>query len=135
MAATWRQIYNQWERTFAPTLEQFTQSDAFRDLTAVGMQMQRTVLDETEKLSRQWLHMWNLPAAGDVRNLRRQIAGLDREVQMLRRSLEKAIEPTAVEIAPGLAIVDDPDASAVEDTEAVAQPAADVTADAVAEAR
>ncbi|MFT7646275.1 MAG: hypothetical protein ACI8Y4_001009 [Candidatus Poriferisodalaceae bacterium] len=87
MAAGWRKMYNRWEAAVAPSLEQATASDAFRDIVAVGMQMTRTIRDETEKAGRQWLHMWNLPAAGDVRNLRRQISSLDLEVQSLRREL------------------------------------------------
>lgn len=105
MAAGWREIYNQWEKAVAPGLEQLTASDAFRDVMAVGMQISRAVMDETEKASRQWLHMWNLPAAGDVRNLRRQLSSLDREVQALRRSLEAATSPPAVEVVPDLSLI------------------------------
>jgi hypothetical protein len=107
MAAGWRQIYNQWEKAVAPTLEQLTASDAFRDVVAVGMQVSKAVMTETEKASRQWLHLWNLPAAGDVRNLRRQISQLDHEVQALRRALHQATEGVP---APGLSLVDPVDA-------------------------
>ena len=114
MAAGWRQMYNEWEKAVAPGLEQLTSSDAFRDMMAVGMQISRSVMSETEKLSRQWLHMWNLPAAGDVRKLRRQISSLDREVQALRRSLELATSPASVEISPDLTVVPEADLDADE---------------------
>ena len=100
--AAWRQMYNEWEKAVAPGLEQLTASDGFRDVMAIGTQITRAVMTETEKMSRQWLHMWNLPAAGDVRNLRRQIASLDKEVQSLRRSLDTAQSDTA----PNLAVVE-----------------------------
>ncbi|MCP3856389.1 MAG: hypothetical protein GY745_19140 [Actinomycetia bacterium] len=90
MAAGWRQMYNQWEEAVSPSLEQFAGSDVFRDMVGVGAQISKAVMKQTEEASRQWLHLWNLPAAGDVRSLRRQIAGLDREVQSLRRALDDA---------------------------------------------
>ena len=113
MAAGWRQMYNEWEKAVAPTLEQLTASDAFRDTMAVAMQVSRTVMDETEKASRQWLHLWNLPAAGDIRSLRRQLASLDREVQSLRRSLDAA-PSAAPNQGPDLALVADSDAAVAE---------------------
>lgn len=99
-------MYNQWEKAVAPTLEQVTASDGFRDAVAMGAQITRAVTDQTEKASRQWLHMWNLPAAGDIRSLRRQIASLDREVQSLRRSLNDAVTAPVVEVAPDLVVVE-----------------------------
>ena len=101
----WRQMYNEWEKAVAPSLEQLTASDGFRDVMAVGTQISRSIMAETEKMSRQWLHMWNLPAAGDVRSLRRQIASLDNEVQSLRRSLDAANAANAAE-EPTLAVVE-----------------------------
>ncbi|MCP5027581.1 MAG: hypothetical protein GY929_14995 [Actinomycetia bacterium] len=90
MAAGWRQMYNQWEKAVSPSLEGLMASDGLRDTMAVGAQMTRAVKNQTEQASRRWLHLWNLPAAGDVRGLRRQIASLDREVQTLRRQLDAA---------------------------------------------
>ena len=102
MAAGWRKMFNQWEEAVSPSLEQFAGSDLFRDAVSVGAQLRRVATDQTEQVTRQWLHLWNLPAAGDVRNLRRQIAGLEREVQSLRLSLN----------APDLKVIDSPPSEA-----------------------
>jgi hypothetical protein len=83
----WRQAFDKVEGAAAPLLEQATRSDRFVDLMAAGARARKLVAMETEKASRRWLHLWNLPAAGDMAALRRQLAGLEREVRQLRRQV------------------------------------------------
>jgi hypothetical protein len=92
MAPTWRQLFDTWEKTAGPALESTTASPAFRDLLALSAKVTSTVMTEAEKSSRRWLHLWNLPAASDVRHLRRQVSTLNTEVVSLRRSLQAATE-------------------------------------------
>jgi hypothetical protein len=86
MTPRWRQAFDKAEGAFAPRLEQATASSTFADLMAAGARLANLVTTETERASRRWLHLWNLPAAGDIAALRRQIAGLEREVRLLRRA-------------------------------------------------
>lgn len=85
----WRQMYNAWEQAVAPGLEELTASNGFRDVVAMGLRANAELAREVERASRQWLHLWNLPAATDVRKLRKQVSGLEREILALRLELER----------------------------------------------
>ncbi|MEM9561377.1 MAG: hypothetical protein AAGA93_02085 [Actinomycetota bacterium] len=85
----WRQVYNAWEQAVSPPLQELTSSTGFRDLMALGLRTNAEIAREVERLSRQWLHLWNLPAATDVRKLRKQVAGLERELLALRLELQR----------------------------------------------
>lgn len=85
----WRQVYNSWEQAVSPGLQQVTASNGFRDLLAVTMKANAELTREVERASRQWLHLWNLPAATDVRRLRQQVSSLERELLALRNELER----------------------------------------------
>ncbi len=85
----WRQVYNSWEQAVTPSLQQVTASNGFRDVLAIGMKANADLTREIERASRQWLHLWNLPAATDVRRLRQQVSGLERELLALRNELER----------------------------------------------
>lgn len=90
----WRQVYNSWEQAVTPGLQQVTASTGFRDLMAMSMKANADLTREIERASRQWLHLWNLPAATDVRRLRQQVSGLERELLALRNELERTgVEP------------------------------------------
>lgn len=84
MAKQWREIYDEWEKAVAPGLQQFAASDGFRDFMAASAKVTSAFAAELERASRRWLHLWNLPAATDVRKLRQQIAAMDRELKGLR---------------------------------------------------
>ena len=86
----WRQMFNSWEKAVAPNLEELTSSTGFRDLLAVGLKANADLTRELERASRQWLHLWNLPAATDVRRLRKQVTSLERELVALRFQIEQA---------------------------------------------
>lgn len=83
----WRQFFDSWEQAVAPGLQDFTASSGFRDVMAASAKINADMAREFERMSRQWLHLWNLPAATDVRALRRQVASLERELSELRREL------------------------------------------------
>lgn len=92
----WRQAFNQWEEAVAPVLEEITASSGFHDLLAVATRMNATMAEEAEKLSRQWLHAFNLPAATDISKLRHQIAGLEQEVKATKRLVKQQADDQAV---------------------------------------
>lgn len=85
----WRQAYDAWEQAVTPSLQEVTASNGFRDLLAFGLKTNADITREIERASRQWLHLLNLPAATDVRRLRQQVSGLEREILALRNELER----------------------------------------------
>lgn len=89
----WRQMYDAWEKAVAPGLEEMTASSGFQDILASAAKMNANLAKEMERASRRWLHMWNLPAATDVRSLRRQIADLESELKAVRRAVEADEKP------------------------------------------
>ena len=88
MKPLWRQAFDAIERTVAPTLQDATASAAFADAMKVTTKLARDIARQNEAMSRQWLHLWNLPAAGDIRSLRNQIGSLENEVRSLRTALD-----------------------------------------------
>ena len=91
----WRQMYNAWEQAVSPPLQELTASNGFRDVLAVALKTNADISREIERASRQWLHLWNLPAATDVRRLRQQVTGLERELLALRNELERQNDQTS----------------------------------------
>ena len=71
-----------------PPLEAVTRRDEF----AIAVGLARTVRGDLsrrfERQSRRALHLFNLPAGSDIRALRNQIAGLERQIRDLGKTLE-----------------------------------------------
>ena len=74
----WLQLVNRFERVVGSRVESFVTSDAYFDLLAQATKAQRQFMQATEALSREWLHLWNLPASSDVRRLREQLSRVER---------------------------------------------------------
>ena len=97
MAPRWRQLFDTWEKAVAPGLEELTASSEFRDVTATMARWNAAARKRSEAASRQWLHALNLPAATDIRRLRRQVAELEREVGVLRRATQATVDDRTTE--------------------------------------
>ncbi|MGB5758089.1 MAG: poly(R)-hydroxyalkanoic acid synthase subunit PhaE [Acidimicrobiales bacterium] len=106
MAPRWRQLFDTWEKAVAPGLEELTASAEFRDVTATMTRWNAAARRQSEAASRQWLHAFNLPAATDIRRLRRQIAELEREVGVLRRAMQDTVDDRTTERLAALARID-----------------------------
>jgi len=101
MKPLWKQVFDRVEQTTGPALADFTASNHFAEILKVGLKISNDMTKQTEALSRQWLHAWNLPAAGDVAYLKNQIGSLETEVRALRRTIEQA-EITTTAPAPAI---------------------------------
>lgn len=100
MAKQWREIYDEWEKAVAPGLQQLTASDGFRDFMAASAKVTSALTAEFERASRRWLHLWNLPAATDVRKLRQQVAAVDRELKGLKNLVFEVTSAAPGDVAP-----------------------------------
>lgn len=89
MKPVWRQIFDAAEQAASPMLQEATASAEFAEVMKVSTKMSRDFNRRIEVMSRQWLHLWNLPAAGDVSSLKKKIGSLENEVRTLQSLLER----------------------------------------------
>jgi hypothetical protein len=75
---TWLKLVHRAERAVGSHVETFVTSDTYFDLVAQTTKARRRLFEATESLSREWLHLWNLPASSDVRRLREQLSRVER---------------------------------------------------------
>jgi len=85
----WR-VFDTAEGAVAPRLEELVRTGGFAEALGLAARAQAGVRRGLEARSRRLWHLVNLPAGSDVAHLRRQIAGLDRELREVRRALERA---------------------------------------------
>lgn len=93
MKPLWKQLFDTVEQATGPALANLTASNQFAELMKVSLKIGNDMAKQSEALSRQWLHAWNLPAAGDVAYLKTQIGSLEAEVRSLRRTIEVSALP------------------------------------------
>ena len=84
----WKQLFDAAERTVGSRINDFAKSENYAILVGLATRVQRQSAERSERLSRQFLHMANLPAGSDVNRLLTQIAKLEREVRELRKQLD-----------------------------------------------
>jgi hypothetical protein len=84
------------EGVLTPVAGNVVRHDTFALSLAVVSRAGRGVATRAERLSRQGLHLLNLPAGSDINRLLRSIASLEREVRDLRKQVEN---PAAVRAA------------------------------------
>lgn len=84
----WRRAFDSAERAVAPHLEAGVQSGGFTEVVVLVQRTRNGVSSRLEGGSRRLWHLLNLPAGSDVRRLRRQVASLDREVRLLRETIQ-----------------------------------------------
>ena len=76
-ASPWLEWIQRWERTIGEPVESFVRSDAYFDLMTQFNRARSQATHTFEGLWEQWLHLFNMPAATDVRKLREQLSRLD----------------------------------------------------------
>jgi len=87
-ASPWLEWIQRWERTIGEPVESFVRSDAYFDLMTQFNRARSQATHTFEGLWEQWLHLFNMPAATDVRKLREQLSRLERQVNRIAKDLE-----------------------------------------------
>ncbi len=98
-APTWKQVFDAAERAIGPRVNEFARSENFAILVGLVARARKEVETRSERVSRQLLHLANLPAGSDVNRLMGQIGKLEREVRELRNQLDDAEVAPAVRLA------------------------------------
>src|SRR4051794_38202152 len=85
----WRRMFDSWNAQVGTRLEQVVRTDAFADQAAWIAGLNRRRNEMAEQMSRRLLHAWNLPTAGDVAKLKRQVESLERQLHKANKTLEE----------------------------------------------
>ena len=88
----WLKMVQRAERAVGSHVETFVTSDTYFDLLAQKTRVHRRLLETTESLSREWLHLWNLPASSDVRRLREQLSRVERTLAEVAKEVSDRAE-------------------------------------------
>jgi hypothetical protein len=91
----WLEFVQKLERAIGEPVESFVRSDAYFDLTTQLKRARARWNRSFDELSEQWLHVFNFPAATDVRRLREQLSRLEREVNRMAKDLADRVEGAA----------------------------------------
>lgn len=84
----WRKSVDAVEGVLTPVAGNVVRNDTFALTIAVVARTRRGVAGRAERLSRQGLHLLNLPAGSDINRLLRSIASLERQVRDLAKQVE-----------------------------------------------
>src|SRR5262245_34459191 len=77
-----------WERAIGEPVEQFVRSDAYFDAMTQVNRARTQLTKRFEGMWEEWLHLFNMPAATDVRRLREQVSRLERQVNRIAKDLD-----------------------------------------------
>ena len=83
----WLELVRRFERAIGEPVEAFVRSDAYFDLMTQANRARARAGQARDEMSAEWLHLFNLPAASDVRRLREQLSRLEREVNRIAKAL------------------------------------------------
>ncbi|MFV0258236.1 MAG: hypothetical protein ACK5PP_07295 [Acidimicrobiales bacterium] len=89
-----------WSQILGLGWDQFVEHEGFGELMEISAKMTAAVRGEVERSIERWLHLFNLPAASDVRQLSEQVESLERHLQALRRAVDSQSRAVAATAAP-----------------------------------
>lgn len=83
----WVRFVNDVERAIARPVEAAVRSDEYFDLVTQLSRARARVTKTVEAVSEEWLHLFNLPAATDLRRVREQLARVERQLNRVAKTL------------------------------------------------
>ena len=85
----WRKAFDTIEKQTAPHLEQFVRTEVFAQGVAAVIRIEAQLRRQSERNLRRIWHLWNLPAATDVRALSERVSVLQRQVREIAERFER----------------------------------------------
>ena len=85
----WLKLVLRFERAIGVPVESAVRSDAYFDVLTHANRTRARLTELTESWSREWLGLLNLPAGSDVRQLREQLARVERQLAELAKDVEQ----------------------------------------------
>jgi polyhydroxyalkanoate synthesis regulator phasin len=86
----WRRMFDAAERPVGRTLERLVQTEGFADVVARAKKAQVQSRRRVERVTRHALHLWNLPAATDVKRVEERLAAVERRLRDVSKRLEQS---------------------------------------------
>jgi hypothetical protein len=87
--STWLKLVLRLERAIGGPVESAVHSDAYFDVVSELNRGTRRLTDALESVSKRGLHLLNLPAGTDIRQVREQLARMDRRLLQMSKELER----------------------------------------------
>jgi hypothetical protein len=87
--SAWLKLVLRLERAIGAPIESAVHSDAYFDVVAELNRGTRRVTGAVESVSKRGLHLLNLPAGTDIRQVREQLARMDRRLLQISKELEQ----------------------------------------------
>lgn len=97
---SWLELVQRLERAVGEPVEGLVRSDAYFDVMTHVNRARARFTRSFEEVAEQWLHLWNVPAASDVRRLREQLGRLERQVERMANDLADQAEGSREPAAP-----------------------------------
>jgi hypothetical protein len=88
----WLRAVIRLERAIGEPIESAVRSDTYFDLLSTTTRVRRKVSGTAEGVSRRCLHLLNLPAGTDIRNMRQQLARMERRLNQLSHDVSELDE-------------------------------------------
>ena len=88
----WARLIREFERTIAGPVEAAVRSDEYFDLVTRLNRARTRVTKSLEGVTEEWLHMFNLPAATDLRRVREQLSRVERQLNTVAKTLNDSDE-------------------------------------------
>jgi hypothetical protein len=92
----WLEAIRRLERAVGVPVESAVRSDAYFEVVTQANRVRARMTKSFEDVTEQWLHLFNMPAASEVRRLREQLARVERQVNRVAKGLtdrEEAPKP------------------------------------------
>jgi hypothetical protein len=83
----WLQTILRLERAVGEQVESAVRSDAYFDLVTQMNRARARMTGLVEGWSREWLHLFNLPASSDIRSLQEQLARVERRLVQVAKEI------------------------------------------------
>lgn len=84
----WRPLVDGIDRAVTPPANEFVRSNLFADTVSMITRLEVRLRRSAERQSTWMLHLWNLPAAEDIRRMRAQLAAMEARLRDISERLE-----------------------------------------------
>jgi hypothetical protein len=84
----WRGVVNRLDQVVTPSADKLVRTSLFADSIAAVTRLEVQVRRRVERQTTWYWHLLNLPTAGDIKRVRRQLAAMEARLRDLSEQLE-----------------------------------------------